>query len=268
MREPDRAERRSDAAPAVSPTAPAGRHQLLRLQTSAGNRAVGRLLMRDEKRPSWFMPSSPTIDIFAIQNQDLLITSRRPLSKEEIALGKSVYQDSLDFSRIQMAKTDVLSAPTTLGDTIRVKTETIDNATLIHELMHVWQYQTSGIAYMSCALAGQVQGTIAHGDRNWTYEYKPGTAGTKLADYGPEQQASIIEDAWKNKKLDDKEFYGRFVEEVRRARPRPKDIARDINERAGTTGPAQRATDYFGPVPRDPRSEEMGGNVPQLQWRF
>src|SRR4051794_23995714 len=163
------------------------------------NRAVGRLLARDEKRPSWFMPSSPTIDIYALRNQDAFIKSKRPLFQDEIDLAKTVYGSSLDLTRVRIAVTDVLAAPTTLANTIRVEKDPIDNGTFIHELMHVWQYQTAGIGYVSCALAGQVQGTVAHGDRNWTYEYKPGTAGTKLSDYGPEQQASIIEDAFTKK---------------------------------------------------------------------
>jgi hypothetical protein len=32
-------------------------------------------------------------------------------------------------------------------------------------------------------------------------------------------------------------------------------------------GPRQNAIPY-GPLSPDPRSEEMGGTVPQLQWRF
>jgi hypothetical protein len=140
---------------------------------------------------------------------------------------------------------------------------------LVHELMHVWQYQTSGLRYISCALAGQVEGTVLHGGRDWTYEFDPTRVGTRLADYGPEQQAQIVQYAYLLGKTEETEgFYGPKVAEVRRSRPRPHDPGRDIDEAAGLgprrSDPGPSVTGMGG----DWRSQEMGGQVPQLQWRF
>ena len=253
-----------------APGAAPAEHPLLALQRRAGNRAVGRLLQRDERRPSWFMPESPTVNI-AAQNMQAAFASRiRPLNQREKEVARPVYQDSIDLDRVQIATTSVLAAPTTLANTIRVRGDITDD-TLIHELGHVWQYQTSGLRYVSCALAGQVEGAVGHGNRNWTYEFDPTRTGTRLADYGPEQQAQIIQNAFILGKLDDMtSFYGPLVAEFRRARPRPHDPGRDIDEAAGL-GP--RRLDPLAPIPGSPgagdwRSQEMGGQVPQLQWRF
>src|SRR3954454_5819135 len=184
----DRTPRAHDRPPssAARPTAAGTEHVLLALQRSAGNRAVRRLLQRDERRPSTFMPESPTVNIAALNMQGAFASHIRPLTQREKDVAGAVYRDSVDLERVRIATTSVLAAPTTLANTVRVKGPITDD-TLIHELGHVWQYQTSGLRYVSCALAGQVEGAVGHGDRNWTYEFDPTRMGTRLADYGPEQ---------------------------------------------------------------------------------
>jgi hypothetical protein len=246
---------------------PPAAHPVLALQRAAGNRAVAQVLARDPvRRPSWFMPESPTVNIAALNMQQAFASEIRRLTRAEKELAQGVFGESVDLERVRVAVTSVLSAPTTLGNTIRSHDRDVERGTLIHELTHVWQYQTSGLRYISCALAGQVQGTVAHGDRNWTYEYDPTRTGTTFADYGPEQQASIVENAYREGKLEDPAFYGPMVATVRRARPRPDDPGFDMSEAAGLAGP--RRLDPTGPLAPDPRSEEMGGTTPQLQWRF
>ena len=75
----------------------------------------------------------------------------------------------------------------------------------------------------------------------------------------------LVEDAFRLGRLDDRE-YGRILAEVRRARPRPGGVGAAIDERAGLGGP--RRMDPLGPLAPNPRAEELGGTVPQLQWRF
>lgn len=264
MRE-HRPEQRSEPKPATA----SPRHPAPDLLRAAGNRAVARVLARDPsdvRRPSRLLPESPTLNIFALQNQQLFAGEVRRLTQPEKDIARTVFQDSLDLERVRVAVTSVLSAPTTLGNTIRSATREVETGVLIHELTHVWQYQTSGLRYISCALAGQIQGTVAHGDRNWTYEYDPTRTDTRFDDYGPEQQAYIIENAYRLGQLEGTGFYGRMVAVVRRARPRPDNPGFDMSEAAGLTGP--RRLDPTGPLAPDPRSEEMGGTVPQLQWRF
>jgi len=191
----------------------------------------------------------------------------RRLTDPERDVARTVFGSSLDLDRVRVAVTSVLAAPTTLGNTIRSKTREVETGVLIHELTHVWQYQTSGLRYISCALAGQIEGEVAHGGRNWTYEFDPTRTDTRFDDYGPEQQASIIENAYRLDKLEGTGFYPRMVAVVRAARPRPDNPGFDMSEAAGLTGPRQ-ALDPTGPLAPNPRAEEMGGTVPQLQWRF
>jgi hypothetical protein len=260
-----RPEQRSEPKPATA----SPRHPAPDLLRAAGNRAVARVLARDPadvRRPSRLLPESPTLNIFALQNQQLFAGEVRRLTQAEKDVGRTVFQDSLDLERVRVAVTSVLSAPTTLGNTIRSATREVETGVLIHELTHVWQYQTSGLRYISCALAGQIQGTVAHGDRNWTYEYDPTRTDTRFDDYGPEQQAYIVENAYAQGKLEDAAFYGPLVAEVRKARPRPDDPSFAMDEAAGMTGP--KRIDPFAPTAPDWRSEEMGGTVAQLQWRF
>jgi hypothetical protein len=238
-------------------------HPLLTLQRAAGNRAVGHLLQRDDKRPSAWIPTSPTLDIFAVRSQDALATTRA-LGQHEREIAASVYGESIDLDRVRIASSAIVNTPTTLGDTIRTAHGEIDNATLVHELMHVWQYQTQGISYISCSLAGQAQGVVTHWDRNWAYEYEEPGPSSRLANYGPEQQAMIVETAYQRRLLETG-YYARLIAEVRRARPRPGGMGAAIDDRG--LGPRQTAIP-FGPLSPDPRSEEMGGTVPQLQWRF
>jgi len=194
--------------------------------------------------------------------QQAFASSVRPLGRRERELAAGVFGESIDLDRVRIARTSIVATPTTLADTIRTSRE-IGDATLIHELTHVWQFQTSGLTYISCSLAGQAEGAIAHGGRDWAYEYAPPTVRSRLSDYGPEQQAMIVEDAFRTHRLDDPP-YARLIAELRRARPRPGGMAAAIDERA--LGP--RRLDPVGPLAPDPRSEEMGGTVPQLQWRF
>jgi hypothetical protein len=262
------------AATAPGPRAArASEHPLLALQRTAGNRAVAQMLQRDDiRRPSWFMPESPTVNIAALNMQGAFASSIRPLTQREKDVARPVYQGSVDLERVRVATTSVLAAPTTLANTIRVR-DSISDDTLIHELGHVWQYQTSGLRYVSCALAGQIEGSVGHGTRNWTYGFDPTRMGTHLSDYGPEQQAQIIQNAFILGKLDDTTgFYGPLVAEFRRARPRPDDPGRDVDEAAGLAGPRRDALPPMGSPGGgsggDWRSQEMGGQVPQLQWHF
>ena len=245
------------------PVAASG-HRLLALQRTAGNRAVGRLLQRQDRRPSRWLPTSPTLDISAGLMQQAFTTSSRSLTERERTIATTVYGQSIDLDRVRIARSSVVATPTTLGDTIRTSRD-LDDATLVHELMHIWQFQTSGLEYISCSLAGQAAGAIAHRDRNWAYEYAAPTERSRLADYGPEQQAMLVEDAFRLRRLEDR-VYGRLVAEVRRARPRAGGLGAAIDDRAGLTG--TRFTDPHGPLAPDPRSQELGGTVPQLQWRF
>jgi hypothetical protein len=241
---------------------PAASAVVLGLQRAAGNRATAAVLQRQERRPSAWLPTSPTLDIAAAEMQEAFASAVRPLDERERGIAAGVFGSSLDLDRVRIATTSVVATPTTLGDTIRTA-GSIDDATLVHELTHVWQFQTAGLRYISCSLAGQAEGELLHGDRNWAYDYGTIVDGARLSDFGPEQQAMLVENAFSAGALDDPP-YAALIAELRRARPRPGGLGAAIDER----GLGPRRPEPLGPLGPDPRSEELGGTVPQLEWRF
>jgi hypothetical protein len=123
----------------------------------------------------------------------------RYLSPDEVALAKTVFGKSLDYSRIRFIPSEGKGVDwRVVGNTIREpKGFTIKDdfmaKTFIHELTHVWQYQHGGTAYISGSLFGNLAGIIAKGYRNAAYEYTV-KSGKSFFEYAVEQQAAIVED--------------------------------------------------------------------------
>ena len=118
------------------------------------------------------------------------------LNLAEIRLARSVFGNSIDYTRVRLIPTRILQWRT-VANTIRVPDDfTIKDSymaeTFIHEMTHVWQYQHQGTSYISTSLSDQIAGIIRTGDRNAAYEYtlKP---GKKFFDYRVEQQAYIVQ---------------------------------------------------------------------------
>ena len=83
----------------------------------------------------------------------------RPLTEEEIALGLSVFGETMDYELIRLdEKTFIVSKPKRI---CYVSFHTINNwgnlspSLFIHELMHVWQYERMGMMYIPRALSAQ-----------------------------------------------------------------------------------------------------------------
>lgn len=119
----------------------------------------------------------------------------RPLMEREIALAMPVFGRSVDYTRVRLIGA---AAPqfVTIGNNIYVPPDfSIGDAyhaqTLIHELVHVWQYQRGGTAYVSGALVAQISGTLK-GSRNLGYDYTL-TPDAAFYEYNPEQQGLIVE---------------------------------------------------------------------------
>lgn len=118
--------------------------------------------------------------------------ARRPLTEGEIALGRSVFGDEIDWPRVR-----VLQAPQLGFGAMVPRGRTIvfskwraahdfshcsldDQGWFVHELMHVWQ------AARGIILAG----AKLHALGKAAYIYKS-RAGAKLGDYNIERQAEI-----------------------------------------------------------------------------
>ncbi|QSQ19297.1 hypothetical protein JY651_28620 [Pyxidicoccus parkwayensis] len=121
----------------------------------------------------------------------------RKLTGAELAALRSVYGDSIDYSRIRIKEGNaglltLSGRPFTLGDTIYVprKHLPLTEALLVHESAHVWQHQNGGTDYMSESLAGQYLG--------YGYDFaKALREGTPWAEMNPEQQAELLEQAFR-----------------------------------------------------------------------
>jgi|GEM_PF-3233568 len=143
---------------------------------------------------------------------DFIKTGTRSLSDREKAVAKSVFGNSINLSlvRIDEAAWSVpivkklkgadVYRPFTTFHTINTW-GSIDDATLIHELTHVWQYENDGAVYIPNALAGQ------ESDEGYNYGGAAGLMNQITTQYGnvdnafkkfnPEQQAHIIEDYYR-----------------------------------------------------------------------
>ena len=142
---------------------------------------------------------SPVIDETLMQYTAIWGAGRgRPLSREEVALARSVFGNSLDYSRVRFIPSETRGVDwRVVGNTIREPQGfTITNSymahTFIHELTHVWQYQHFGSSYISLSLFANLGGIIAHGRRGAAYDYRI-IPGQSFFEYTVEQQASIVQ---------------------------------------------------------------------------
>ncbi len=157
---------------------------------------------------------------------DLLKRNIRGLSHSETEIAKSVFGKSIDCRRVR------IDEKATVGcrkhHIIYVSFYTINSwgkfthDLLIHELVHVWQYEKMGAVYIPRALQAQKSGM--------GYNYG-GVENLKkfkcLDDFNLEQQADIIADyfrikqgllpTWGNGKQADLHHYLRYVDEISEA---------------------------------------------------
>lgn len=117
---------------------------------------------------------------------------RRPLTAGEIALGRTVFDEEIDWARVRVAQAPSLGfgAVVPLGRTIVfsrwraardfAEAPLDEQGWLVHELMHVWQ------AAHGVFLAGAKLGALGKS----AYNYKP-KPQAKLKHYNIERQAEI-----------------------------------------------------------------------------
>lgn len=143
----------------------------------------------------------------------------RSLTLNELALADTVFQNALDYERVRVhdekyvffQPTNVLMTPNgniyAPGKMYRTDyaAETLNYRELfIHEMAHVWQFQT-GI--LNPKLSGIFEFVKNGFDYRKAYEYVL-EGGRDLIEYGMEQQAAIIADYFLVEKSS--EAFGRF----------------------------------------------------------
>lgn len=205
----------------------------------------------------------PVIENLAMQYGDAFSRNPRPLTPEERKVAQPIFLESINYDVIRIVTTTVAAAPTTLGNHIRILPGyQIPNATLVHELTHIWQFQTKGNGYVSSSLVSQTCAVIATGDRNNAYEYKV-IPGQSINRYNAEQQAMIVEDFFSKPLLQKDKEYIRLIGEVRSARPTLTDKDRYLESIYGNQYQNQR---YFDPIP--PLGRPAGETAPIVRIEF
>lgn len=125
-----------------------------------------------------------------------LFSGTRPLRPEEYNLLYPIFGDSVPYHLIRIDERAYVGP--SWGNFCYVSYHTINSwgpmspPTLVHEVVHVWQYTHRGAAYIPRALYAQ---TTPEG-----YNYGglgPLRTNTRLEDFNYEQQADIIEDAFR-----------------------------------------------------------------------
>jgi hypothetical protein len=137
-------------------------------------------------------------------------SSLRSLSAAELAMAAAIFGTSLDCRPVRLTRDSLLSvgAPKALCNTIHLRSDwghfvgdtltltAEGRATLVHELAHVWQYQSGGLAYIPASLSAQLLAWARTGSRAGAYRWREALdAGRPWAAWNPEQQAQAIE-AW------------------------------------------------------------------------
>jgi hypothetical protein len=146
----------------------------------------------------------------------------RLLNDREYSEANGVYQGSIQLLQVRISDSPN-SYSFTVGNNIFITgRDKGDFSTLIHELMHVWQFQTKGTRYLPDSIANQI--TKGRSVTTGAYYYaKPPVR--LLSFYAAEQQAMIVQDYYDGMKVDPKNFeeqnsdYKARIAEVRMGRP-------------------------------------------------
>ena len=144
----------------------------------------------------------PRLEHCLAQHGHRLALESRPLTSAEIAAAKTIFDRSLDYDAIRIVKSRFPSTATTLGNVVRIY-RPLSKATLIHELMHVWQYQHRGTAYISNSVCHQLASIVEHGHRGGAYRLTGDDVeqAVCLDDLTAEQQAVLVEKWFRNESL-------------------------------------------------------------------
>lgn len=224
------------------------------------------------------MITSPALEWSAIQLSAITSPFGRALYQWEYEIIHDIFQTGVDASRIRVVEARILNAPTTLASQIRVPPgwsfEHGNRPVLVHEVMHVWQYQTKGTSYITDSVYHNASGQIATGNRNVAYMNYRLTRGCNISDFSAEEQATIVGDyyeitriyqndpnppAWVTLRQPDLPIYERLIGQVRSATPREDSM---IYQRSLMNQPAP-GMDFSTPA-----SQQFAPVMPLLEIRF
>lgn len=123
----------------------------------------------------------------------------RPLTNLELSLLTPIFRDSVNYDSVRL----YADMPKFIGrwahafvlfNTINYKTKISDDV-LVHEMVHVWQYQRFGSAYIGRALMAQCS-KDGYNYGGVEKLFAGMTAGKALIEFNFEQQGDIIQDGY------------------------------------------------------------------------
>jgi hypothetical protein len=126
----------------------------------------------------------------------------RALSPDERALLRKVFGPSLGYRNVRLVQGrsgafGTNQRPFTLGNTVYLKGVDLAERpdVLVHEVVHVWQYQHEGPRYTTDALGAQViYGWQGRGAYDWVAELARGR--TAWPQFNAEAQGAFVQDVW------------------------------------------------------------------------
>lgn len=160
---------------------------------------------------------------------DFVKFNSRPLNRWERKLAYSVFGDSINYDRVRIDELALVGPRQRMFCYVSFyminSWGNMQNSTLLHELVHVWQFEHLGIAYIPRALNAQktVMGYNYGGINQLKSYYEEGKS---LRDFNMEQQADIITDyyrikngyrpQWGNAGIIDLPIYEYFASELKK----------------------------------------------------
>lgn len=134
--------------------------------------------------------------LFFLQNND------RPLTKKEREMLRRVFYNSLALYNVRIIEGwsgafGLNDRPFTLGNTIYMKNVdlSVDPSVLVHECVHVWQYQNIGARYTMDALGAQAFYGGGSGAYDWQAELAA-RGRSRWWDFNREAQAEFMQNVW------------------------------------------------------------------------
>lgn len=134
---------------------------------------------------------------------EILKPWQRGMTNQEIAVARSVFGDSIDYSMVRFDEHSLMAAigrTHVIGHIIN-STSNIDDQTMIHELTHVWQYENRGLIYIPEALDSQNQDDGGYDFGGLAGLQAAKSAGHTIAHFNPEQQGHILETYFAKRQL-------------------------------------------------------------------
>jgi hypothetical protein len=148
----------------------------------------------------------------------------RSMTEYEIRQAKRVFKSAIDYSKVTIEeRSKVISAggyARTIGNTIYFPDNSFQSmALMIHELTHVWQYQTTGWTYAPKALWAQIREGYSYASEGQTADQALRDARKEnktLSSFNNEQQGDILADYFRRlQKNEDISAYLPYVNDIK-----------------------------------------------------